>query len=107
MAERPVCPRCGQHDRIKKMGGKSPTAGSRRYRDDRLTVVPDSDTKSRISLNLQDGSRVTPAAGASAVPAGGGSSLPSPGGSGKTPGRHHDRSARSSLDWDRPASGNA
>ena len=54
-----------------------------------------------FSLNLQDGNRVTLAAGASAVPADGGSSLPPPGGSGKTPGRHHDRSARSSLDWDR------
>jgi hypothetical protein len=30
-----------------------------------------------------------------------------PRGSGNTPGRHHDRSARSSLDWDRPSSGNA
>ena len=49
---------------------------------------------------------MTPAAGASSVPAGGGSSLPFSGGSGKTPGRHHDRSARSSLDWDRPVSGN-
>ena len=44
---------------------------------------------------------MTPAGGASAVPAGGGQSLPFSGGSGKTPGRHHDRSARSSLDWDR------
>ena len=44
---------------------------------------------------------MTPAAGASAVPASGGSSLPFSGGSGLTPGRHHDRSARSSLDWDR------
>ena len=32
---------------------------------------------------------------------GGGSSLPFSGGSGKTPGRHDDRPARSSLDWDR------
>jgi hypothetical protein len=55
---------------------------------------------------VQDGSQVTPAAGASAVPAGGGSSLPSPGGSGNTPGRHYDRSARSSLDWDRLEAGN-
>ena len=61
----------------------------------------------RVSLNLQDGNRVTLAAGASAVPAEGGSSLPSPGGSGKTPGRHHDRSARSSLDWDRRDAANA
>jgi hypothetical protein len=72
-----------------------------------LTIVPISDTDVTNLAQLQDGRRVTPAAGASAVPAGGGSSPPSPGGSGKTPGRHHDRSARSSLDWDRPASGNA
>ena len=32
---------------------------------------------------------------------------PFSGGSGNTPGRHHDRSARSSLDWDRLDSGNA
>ncbi len=50
---------------------------------------------------------MTPAAGASAVPAGGGSSLLLSGGSGFTPGRHDDRSARSSLDWDRKAAGNA
>jgi hypothetical protein len=35
------------------------------------------------------------------VPAGAGSSPALPGGSGKTPGQHNDRSARSSLDWDR------
>ena len=72
-----------------------------------LTLVPISDTHITNLAQLQDGRRVTPAAGASAVPAGGGSSLPFSGGSGKTPGRHHDRSARSSLDWDRPASDNA
>ncbi len=43
----------------------------------------------------------TPAGGARAVPAGGGSSPPLPGGFGKTPGRHDDRSATLSLDWDR------
>ena len=30
-----------------------------------------------------------------------------PRGSGNTPGRHYDRSARSSLDWDRLKTGNA
>jgi hypothetical protein len=60
------------------------------------------------NLALVKGRRpVTPAAGASAVPAGEASSALLPGGFGKTPGRHHDRSARSSLDWDRSASGNA
>jgi hypothetical protein len=66
-----------------------------------LTFVPISDTIVTNLAHLQDGRRVTPAAGASAVPAGGGSSLPFSGGFGFTPGRHHDRSARSSLDWDR------
>jgi hypothetical protein len=32
---------------------------------------------------------------------------PFSGGSGNTPGRHYDRSARSSLDWDRLKTGNA
>jgi hypothetical protein len=42
------------------------------------------------------------------APAGGrGRILPHPGGSGVPLGRHHDRSARSSLDWDRPMAGNA
>jgi hypothetical protein len=72
-----------------------------------LTLVPFSDTDAMNLAQLQDGSRVTPAAGASAVPAGGGSSLSFSGGSGKTPGRHHDRSARSSLDWDRRDAVNA
>src|SRR6185312_17382874 len=44
---------------------------------------------------------VTPAGGARAVPAGRGSSPPLPGGFGKTPGRHYDRPAIGSLDWDR------
>jgi hypothetical protein len=66
-----------------------------------LTIVLISDTNVTNLAQLQDGSRVTPVAGASAVPAGGGSSLPFSGGFGFTPGRHHDRSARSSLDWDR------
>jgi hypothetical protein len=68
-----------------------------------LTMVLVSDTEVTNLAQPQDGRRVTPAAGASAVPAGGGSSLPFSGGSGKTPGRHDDRSARSSLDWDRKA----
>jgi hypothetical protein len=46
---------------------------------------------------------MTPVAEASAVPAGGSSSLLLSGGFGETPGRHDDRSARSSLDWDRKA----
>src|SRR5262249_49372563 len=70
-----------------------------------LTIVPVSDTRCTNLAHLQDGRRVTPAAGASAVPAGGGSSLPFSGGSGETPGRHDDRSARSSLDWDRKERG--
>ena len=44
---------------------------------------------------------MTPEAGASAVPAGKASSASLPGGFGKTPGRHYDRSATMSLDWDR------
>ena len=68
-----------------------------------LTFVPISDTQATNLALVQDGIRVTPAAGASAVPAGGGSSLALSGGSGFTPGRHDDRSARSSLDWDRTA----
>ena len=42
-----------------------------------------------------------PADGAGAGPAGVGSSPALPGGFGATPGRHYDRPARSSLDWDR------
>jgi hypothetical protein len=44
---------------------------------------------------------VTPAGGAGAVPAGGGSSPSPPGGFGQTSGRHYDRPAAMSLDWDR------
>src|ERR1700733_4199900 len=56
---------------------------------------------SRNLAPLKDIARVTPVDGARAVPAGGGSSPLLPGGSGKTPGRHDDRSATLSLDWDR------
>jgi hypothetical protein len=44
---------------------------------------------------------VTAADGAGTVPAGEGSSPSLSGGSGVTPGRHYDRSATLSLDWDR------
>ena len=44
---------------------------------------------------------MTPAGGARAVPAGGARHLRSRAAPGNTPGRHDDRSARSSLDWDR------
>ena len=67
-----------------------------------LTSVPISVT-SRQSRSPKGRQPATPADGARAVPAGGGSSPPLPGGSGNTPGRHDDRSARSSLDWDRKA----
>ena len=54
------------------------------------------------AVSLPQGRRpVTPAGGARAVPAGRGSSPPLPGGFGNTPGRHYDRSAIGSLDWDR------
>jgi len=54
------------------------------------------------AVSLPQGRRpVTPAGGARAVPAGRGSSPPLPGGFGKTPGRHYDRPAIGSLDWDR------
>ena len=65
-----------------------------------LTSVPCSVT-SRQSRSPKGRQPVTPADGAGAVPAGGGSSPPHSGGFGKTPGRHDDRSATLSLDWDR------
>ena len=83
-----------------------PTAGSRRYRDGRLTFVPISDTNVTNLAQLIGRPPGDAGGRGKSVPAGGGSSLPFSGGSGKTPGRHHDRSARSSLDWDRPVSGN-
>jgi hypothetical protein len=66
-----------------------------------LTVVAVLGTSSPESRSRKGRQPVTPAGGARAVPAGGGSSPQLPGGSGQTPGRHDDRSARSSLDWDR------
>ena len=66
-----------------------------------LTFVPVSATFVTESRSREGRQPVTPAAGASAVPAGGGSSPPLSGGFGKTPGRHDDRSATLSLDWDR------
>jgi hypothetical protein len=42
-----------------------------------------------------------------AAPAGVASQATLPGGSGDPLGRHYDRSARSSLDWDRLKAGNA
>ena len=65
-----------------------------------LTVVPISVTH-RESRSPKGRQPATPVDGARAVPAGGGSSPLLPGGFGKTPGRHDDRSATQSLDWDR------
>jgi hypothetical protein len=65
-----------------------------------LTIVP-IPVISRESCSPKGRQPATPADGARAVPAGGGSSPPLPGGFGKTPGRHDDRSATLSLDWDR------
>jgi hypothetical protein len=56
--------------------------------------------KARSSRSMQGRRPVTPAGGARAVPAGRGSSPPLPGGFGITPGRHYDRPAMRSLDWD-------
>jgi hypothetical protein len=69
-----------------------------------LTQVPVSDTYATSLAQLTG--RQPGDAGGRGECSEGGSSLPSPGGSGKTPGRHHDRSARSSLDWDRGRAGN-
>src|SRR5215472_4994309 len=57
--------------------------------------------KRRRLASVQGRRPVTPAGGARAVPAGRGSSPPLPGSFGNTPGRHYDRSAIGSLDWDR------
>ncbi len=70
------------------------------YRATPLTFVPGSVTNSE-SRSPKGRQPATPVDGARAVPAGGGSSPPFPGGFGKTPGRHDDRSATMSLDWDR------
>ena len=66
-----------------------------------LTFVPASATVSDESRSLTGRRPVTPADGAGAVPAGAGSSPALPGGFGQTSGRHDDRPAAMSLDWDR------
>ena len=66
-----------------------------------LTIVPILVTEGDSNPACEGRRPATPADGAGVVPAGAGSSPAFPGGFGATPGRHYDRSARSSLDWDR------
>src|SRR5208282_4428805 len=81
--------------------GKAKESACHSFSDVPLDISPHFSYKTRESRSPKGRQPATPADGARAVPAGGGSSPPLPGGFGKTPGRHDDRSATWSLDWDR------